>query len=142
MTSRLKAYSAVPENMTFSNFKHLFSDSSQHYFPVVDSFGKLTGIFSVNDVRGVLFNQEIDNVVMMKDIGTTDIIFATPSDDLNEVLKKFTIRNIQSIPVVRDDDHSILIGMLDRREVIRVYNEKVEGIKAGDKAVKKSEMMQ
>jgi chloride channel protein, CIC family len=130
LTSSLKAYDAVPENMTFSDFKHLFSDSSQHYFPVVDINGKLTGIFSVNDVRGVLFNQEIDNVVMMKDIGTTDIIFATPSDDLNEVLKKFTIRNIQSIPVVKDDDHSSLIGMLDRREVIRVYNKKIEEIKS------------
>jgi CIC family chloride channel protein len=85
--------------MAFSDFKRLFSHSSQHYFPVVDSLGKLKGIFSVNEVRGVLFNQEIDNVVMMKDIGTTDIIFLTPSDDLNEALKKFTIRNIQSIPV-------------------------------------------
>lgn len=130
LASSLKAYNAVPENMTFSDFKHLFSDSNQHYFPVVDSFGKLTGIFSVNDVRGVLFNQEIDNVVMMKDIGTTDIIFTTPADDLNEVLKKFTIRNIQSIPVVRDDNHSILIGMLDRREVIRVYNKRIEEMKS------------
>jgi CIC family chloride channel protein len=67
---------------------------------------------------------------MMKDIGTTDIIFVTPSDDLNEALKKFTIRNIQSIPVVMDDDHSKLIGMLDRREVIRVYNKKIEEMKS------------
>ncbi len=130
IASSLRPYDAVPENMTFSDFKHLFSDSSQHYFPVVDSIGKLKGIFSVNDVRGVLFNQEIDNVVMMKDIGTTDIIFVTPSDDLNEALKKFTIRNIQSIPVVMDDDHSKLIGMLDRREVIRVYNKKIEDMKS------------
>lgn len=130
LLSSLRSYDAVPENMAFSDFKHLFSDSSQHYFPVVDSLGKLKGIFSVNDVRGVLFNQEIDNVVMMKDIGTTDIIFVTPSDDLNEALKKFTIRNIQSIPVVMDDDHSKLIGMLDRREVIRVYNKKIEEMKS------------
>jgi CIC family chloride channel protein len=128
--SNFSTYDVVPENMSFSDFKQLFSDSNQHYFPVIDRNGKLTGIFSVNDVRGVLFNQEIDNVVMMKDIGTTDIIFTTPSDDLNEVLKKFTIRNIQSIPVVKDDDHSTLIGMLDRREVIRVYNKRIEDLKS------------
>ncbi|NLA74930.1 MAG: chloride channel protein, partial [Deltaproteobacteria bacterium] len=126
LISNFSSYNAVPENMSFSDFKRLFSNSSQHYFPVVDSAGKLKGIFSVNDVRGVLFNQEIDNVVMMRDICTTDIIFVTPLDDLNEALKKFTIRNIQSIPVVMDDDHSRLIGMLDRREVIRVYNKKIE----------------
>jgi CIC family chloride channel protein len=119
--------------MPFSQFKHVFSDSNQHYFPVVDDRGRLTGIFSINDIRGVLFEQEIDNVVLMRDIGTADIIFTTPSDDLNEVLKKFTIRNIQSIPVVEDEDHSSLIGMLDRREVISVYNKRIEEMKASEK---------
>ena len=123
-------YTTVPEDMPFSQFKQVFSDSSQHYFPVVDGKGKLTGIFSINDIRGVLFEQEIDNVVLMRDIGTSDIIFATPSEDLNEVLKKFTIRNIQSLPVVEDEDHTSLMGMLDRREVIRTYNKRLEEIKS------------
>ncbi|MBN2417984.1 MAG: chloride channel protein, partial [Deltaproteobacteria bacterium] len=136
LSKSFRTYNTVPEDMPFSEFKHVFSDSSQHYFPVVDKQHRLTGIFSVNDVRGVLFEQEIDDVVMMRDIGTTDIIFTTPSDDLNEVLKKFTIRNIHSIPVVKDDDHTYLIGMLDRRDVIRVYNEKVEEIKTGDSGSK------
>ncbi len=129
-------YTTVPENMPFSQFKQVFSDSSQHYFPVVDDRGKMTGIFSINDIRGVLFEQEIDNVVLMRDIGTTDIIFATPSDDLNEVLKKFTIRNIQSIPVVEEEDHSSLMGMLDRREVISVYNKRIEEMKTTESANK------
>jgi CIC family chloride channel protein len=65
----------------------------------------------------------------MKDIGTSTIIFATPSEDLNSVLQKFTIRNIDSLPVVADDDHSKLIGMLGRREVIAFYNQQIQGIK-------------
>jgi CIC family chloride channel protein len=65
----------------------------------------------------------------MKDIGTSDIIVATPSEDLNSVLQKFTVRNIDSLPVVADDDHSKLIGMLGRREVIAFYNQQILGIK-------------
>ncbi len=125
-------YTTVPEDMPFSQFRQVFSDSNQHYFPVVDDKGRLTAIFSINDIRGVIFEQEIDNVVLMRDIGTTDIIFTTPTDDLNEVLKKFTMRNIQSIPVVKDEDHSSLIGMLERREVIRVYNKRIEEMKASE----------
>ena len=120
----------IPEDMSFSQFKRVFSTSDQHYFPVVNKDQKLVGIFSINDVRGVLFEKEIDNVVRMRDIATFDIIFTTPSEDLNEVLKKFTIRNIQRIPVVKDDDHSSLIGMLDRREVIQVYNKRIEEMKS------------
>jgi CIC family chloride channel protein len=132
MTPYFSKYTTVPENMHFSQFKQIFSDSSQHYFPVVDDRGRMTGIFSINDIRGVLFEQEIDDVVLMRDIGTTDIIFTTPSDDLNEVLKKFTVRNIQSIPVVEEDDHSSLIGMLERREVINVYNKRIAEIKTSE----------
>ncbi|MGD9186072.1 MAG: CBS domain-containing protein, partial [Desulfobacterales bacterium] len=61
------------------------------------------------------------------------IIFATPSEDLNSVLQKFTIRNIDSLPVVADDDHSNLIGMLGRREVIAFYNQQIQGIKRSHK---------
>lgn len=128
----LRKCTTVPENMPFSQFRHVFSDSSQHYFPVVDGKGRLTGIFSINDIRGVLFEQEIDNVVLMRDIATSDIIFTTPSEDLNEVLKKFTIRNIQSIPVVEDKNHASLMGMLERREVISVYNKRIEEMKSGE----------
>ncbi len=124
----------IPEDMPFSQFKRVFSTSNQHYFPVVDKDQKLVGIFSTNDIRGVLFEKEIDNVVRMRDIATFDVIFTTPSEDLNEVLKKFTIRNIQRIPVVEDEDHFSLIGMLDRREVIQFYNKRIEEMKSNGDA--------
>jgi CIC family chloride channel protein len=66
----------------------------------------------------------------MKDIGTADIIVTRPSEDLNSVLKKFTVKNIDSLPVVAEADPSELLGMLNRREVIAYYNEKLQGLKA------------
>jgi CIC family chloride channel protein len=119
----------IPEDMTFSEFKTFFSSTQQHYFPVVNKENQLTGIFSINDVRGVLFTPEIEELVVMRDIATSDIIFTTPSEDLNEVLKKFTIRNLHRLPVVKDEDHTRLLGMLDRREVIQHYNQRVQEIK-------------
>ena len=122
----------IPQDMTFSDFKNYFSESSQHYFPVMDQQKKLSSIFSVNDVRGVLFSPEIERLVVMKDIGTSEIIVTTPSEDLNVVLKKFTTKNIDSLPVVQDDDHRELIGMLNRREVIAFYNQQIQNMKTGD----------
>jgi len=72
--------------------------------------------------------------VVMKDIGTSEIIVTTPSEDLNIVLKKFTTKNIDSLPVVQEDDHTELIGMLNRREVIAFYNQQIQDMKAVDEA--------
>jgi chloride channel protein, CIC family len=63
-------------------------------------------------------------------VGTSDIIVTTPEEDLNTVLQKFTTRNIDSLPVVRSDDHGVLLGMLNRREVIAFYNQQVAEMKS------------
>ncbi|MGE5258682.1 MAG: chloride channel protein [Hyphomicrobiales bacterium] len=130
LLSRVRQVTSIPQNMTFADFKAYFTETEQHYFPVVDSNGKLCSIFSINDVRAVLFSREIEPLVVMKDIGTSDIIVTTPSEDLNTVLQKFTIKNIDSLPVVTEEDSHVLIGMLNRREVIAYYNEQVQKAKA------------
>jgi CIC family chloride channel protein len=125
----VKKVEVIPRNMTFGDFRNFFSETKQHYFPVVDQDNRLTGIFSSTDIRSVLFSRGIGQLVVMNDIATFDIILTTPSEDLNAVLQKFTIKNIDSLPVVKDDDHGILIGMLNRREVISYYNEQVQNMK-------------
>ncbi|MFC1856747.1 chloride channel protein [Thermodesulfobacteriota bacterium] len=129
----LKKEILIPQDMPFRDFKKFFSETKQHYFPVMDHNGKLNGIFSSNDVRAVLFSRDIEHLVVMKDIGTPNMIVTTPSEDLNTVLQKFTVKNIDGLPVVKDDDPSELIGMLYRREVITFYNQKVQEMK--DKTV-------
>jgi CIC family chloride channel protein len=126
----IKPVRLIPQDMTFVHFKQCFSETTQHYFPVTDENERLVGIFSINDVRGVLFAPEIEQLVVMKDIGTSDIIKTTPKEDLNTVLTKFTTKNIDGLPVVQTEDPARLIGMLNRREVIAFYNQKVAQIKA------------
>ncbi len=128
----VKKVEVIPRNMTFHDFREFFVETKQHYFPVVDQFNRLVGIFSSTDIRSVIFSRGIGNLVVMNDVATFDIILTTPSEDLNAVLQKFTIKNIDSLPVVKDDDHGILIGMLNRREVISYYNEQVRKMKNRD----------
>jgi chloride channel protein, CIC family len=126
----VKKVQPVPQEMPFAEFRFYFSNTNQQYFPVMDSQGRMVGIFSINDVRAVLFSPEIEHLVVMKDIGTSEIIAVTPSEDLNSVLKKFTAKNLDSLPVVEEDDHGKLIGMLNRREVIAFYNAAVDQAKS------------
>jgi chloride channel protein, CIC family len=135
LNKAVKKVDMVPEDMPFLKFKELFSKTTQHYFPVCDKKGRLIGIFSSTDIRSIIFSQHIEDVVLMGDIATRDMIVVKPSDDLNSVLKKFTTKNIDSIPVVEEDDPKKMLGLLNRREVIDFYNQKVEEMKSKQKEV-------
>jgi CIC family chloride channel protein len=130
LMSQVKKVALIPQDMPFLEFKKYFAATKQHYFPVMDDEGRLISIFSSTDIRAVLFSNDIENLVVMKDIGNPDIIVTTMADDLNTVLQKFTTKNIDSLPVVQEDDHGILLGMLNRREVINFYNHKLREIKS------------
>ena len=120
---------SIPQDMPFSEFKKFFSRTKQHYFPVMDENDRMVGIFSSTDVRGVLFSEEIEHLVVMKDIATSEVVATTASEDLNVVLQKFTTKNIDSLPVVAEDDLGVLIGMLNRRTVISFYNRQIQRLK-------------
>jgi CIC family chloride channel protein len=121
-----KIFCVIPEDMSFSQFCKFFQNTEQHYFPVVNQRGKLSGIFSINDIRHLLFeNDELGSLVIVKDVARQDVITTHPEEDINTLLKKFTIRNIDKIPVVSDDDPTMFLGMISRREVIAFYNEKL-----------------
>ncbi|MFH2100226.1 MAG: chloride channel protein, partial [Pseudomonadota bacterium] len=128
----VRSVTVIPENMSLSEFKRFFSRTKQHYFPVVDENKRMVGIFSSTDIREVLFEPDVEPLVVMGDIAMPDIITTTPEEDLNTVLRKFTTKNLDSRPVVKADDPGALLGMLRRREVISYYNQQVSMRKNSD----------
>ena len=125
----VKKVETIPQNMPFLEFKQFFSRTKQHYFPVMDDSSRMIGIFSSTDIRGVLFAPEIEHLVVMQDIAKSEVVTATLTEDLNSVLQKFTFKNIDSLPVVQEDDRGILIGMLSRRDVIAFYNRQIQRLR-------------
>ncbi len=124
-----RVWAVIPEDMSFRQFLKVFGRTEQHYFPVVDKEGRLVGIFSVNDVRPFLFDEDLKDILVIKDIARRDVITTHPSEDINTVLRKFTIRNIDQLPVVADNDPHRFLGMISRREVINFYNQRLNEFK-------------
>lgn len=126
----IKEVRCVNEDMPFSEFKKIFATTKQHYFPVINNSGDVSGIFSSNDVREVIFTIHIEQLVVMKDIMVTDLIHTTLSEDLNTVLLKLTQKNIDSLPVMDEKETGTLIGLIDRRDIISYYNDHIKKIKS------------
>ncbi len=125
----IKEVRCVNEDMPFSEFKKIFSSTKQHYFPVINSKGEFSGIFSSNDIREVIFTLHIEQLVVMKDIMISELITTTVSEDLNTTLLKLTQKNIDALPVVEEGNRGRLIGLIYRRDIISYYNEHVKKIK-------------
>ncbi len=125
LQNQIRKAETVPEDMNFCDFKRFFCESNQQYFPVVDKNGALSGIFSNTDFRSVLFSPEIEDLVVVNDIATKEMITTNLAEDLHTVMNKFTRKNLDSLPVVDAADPTKLLGMLRRREVIGFYNQKV-----------------
>lgn len=132
VADRLSVPRLVPQNMTLGEFRQHFSSTRDKYFPVVDDTGRMVSVFAVNDVRETLFEYGLDDLVIMDDIGTREFVYATFEDDLNVVLSKLNLKNIDAIPVLEKDGSGTVLGLLKRRVIIESYNERYNNDRSRD----------
>ena len=115
-------FETIPENMTFAEFMQIFPNSKSQYYPVLDPSGHMYGVVSFQDIRAILLEEGLEHLVVMKELAETNIIKLYPHDSLTEAIKKFSIKDIEAIPVVSPEDDRLLLGILKRKDVIDEYN--------------------
>jgi CIC family chloride channel protein len=128
-------FQTVRDTMTLRRFIPIMTETNQQVFPVVTSDGDLTGIFSISDVREILVDRELDDLLIMKEIASEDLPVVTPEDDLASVMSLYIENEVNALPVVDAHNHSRLLGMLRRNDVTRSYYKKLQTMKhisAGD----------
>ncbi len=106
----------------------LVTQTDTPYFPVINDKGELVGIVSLQDLRSILLEgEELGDLVVAEDIATKDIISVKPEDDLDHVLNKFSIKDLEALPVVETDHEGKkkLVGFVNRGDVISRYNQEV-----------------
>jgi CIC family chloride channel protein len=122
----------VPESTPLSEILRLAADAECSYFPVVDSGQKLVGIFSLRDLRAVLSGNDSGDLIVAADIASQPVLTVTPEDNLHAAMRRFTQKNIDYLPIVAPDDGGHVLGMLNRREVIAAYHDRVLKIRERD----------
>ena len=121
----------IPEDMHFDEIVQIIVASNQSNFPVMNKDGRLSGILSLTDIRQVLLEKELHNLVIAKDVAIEKVITVTPEDSLNKALKKMTTAEIRELPVVSQEDSRQLISMISRKDILRTYNNSIEELKKG-----------
>lgn len=125
----------IPEGMRFEEILKFIVNSNQSNFPVVDGVGRLKGILSLTDMRRVMLEKDIHQLLVAKDLATLDVLTVTLEDNLTTALKKMTQAEIRELPVVSKEDSRKVISMVSRKDIIRIYHEEIEKIKNNRKTV-------
>jgi len=112
----------IPQDMPFGKILMFVTETSSSYFPVVDKDSRMVGIISLDDIRQIMFEEDLSDLVNARDMMTADVITVTLDDDLHSAMKKFTFKNIEELPVVNIEGSRHIIGMLTRRDVLTAYN--------------------
>ncbi len=113
---------SVPENMTLRQFTAFLTHTKHANFPLVNRQGELTGILSVQDFMGVVFEKDLMDLVVVKELATLKVITVLEDDNLDAAMKKIGYRNIEQLPVVDRETGRRLVGIISRRDILSAYN--------------------
>ena len=120
-----KEFVTIHEDTDIHDLLKNVIDGNSFYFPVVDDDGLLTGIISLQDIRSVLFEEDLKGILKVKYMVSHHVIVLTPNDNLNTAIEKFSIKDLGEIPVVDMYDKRKVVGMLKRGDVINAYNKEL-----------------
>ena len=127
----------IPASMPFRELAHLVARSTETLFPVIDGHGRLTGIFTLHDLRLALVGSEWGPLVLADDLAYRPVLSVTPEDNLHTALRRMTEINTDEIPVVESGDPTHLLGLLSRRDLTLAYTSLIESLRSNGPSASK-----
>lgn len=113
-------FSEVPENVNLRRLIELITSSKRNIFPVLDQDFNLKGIISIDDIREIMFKQEMYDAVTVKEIMHPPKYVITEKDDIISAMKLFSESHLWNIPVVFDGRYQ---GFISKSTILEKYRE-------------------
>jgi len=111
----------IPETMPFAELVRTVSASGESHFPVVDAADRMIGIVSINDIRSVLFENDVDHVIIAKDVATLGVVSVFRDDTLQQALDKMAAIAVDELPVVEREKPDAILAMISKRDIVNYY---------------------
>jgi len=115
----------IAEALPLVQMAEVISKSKFNSFPVLNAQNQLTGILSFNDYSEAIFDEALKNLVVAKDLATTDLVTVSQEDNLYTALEKISLKDFAVLPVISESDPLRLEGLISRRDIIGAYNKAV-----------------
>lgn len=117
-----KDFTTLNEKDSFSKLLQQIPKQNTHYFPILNSKNDLSGIVSFSMIRDLILEEGIEDVIIMKDIMETNLITINEDEDLSKALNLFSIKDLDTLPVVSKKNSKKIIGLIFHKDIINQYN--------------------
>jgi CIC family chloride channel protein len=119
---------AVHPSMTLDELQQELNQERSHGFPVADE-GRLIGIVTVTDLaragdialEDALAGSISAGTLTVGDICTREPLTVTADDPVFRALRRMATLDVGRLPVVARDDHSRLVGVMRRVDLVKGY---------------------
>lgn len=105
---------------TLGDLIKVISVSRRNIFPVVDQYNILEGVVSLDDVREIMFRNELYDTVLVKDLMTIPPSYIDKKENLETVMETFRKTGAWNLPVL---DKGYYVGFISKSRIYATYRE-------------------
>ena len=98
----------------------IIARSRRNLFPVVDEYNILEGVVLLDDVREIMFQQELYRTIIMRDIMTIPPSYIDRKESIETVMGTFRETGAWNLPVM---DNGYYIGFISKSRIYSKYRE-------------------
>jgi CIC family chloride channel protein len=110
----------VPENIKLRQLVELISSSKRNIFPVTDKEGALKGLITIDDIRDIMFKQNLYDTITVNQLMHKPRYVITEKNDVNSAMKLFDESHLWNIPVVFNGRYE---GFISKSTLLEKYRE-------------------
>lgn len=108
----------IPSSLTAQGVLDLIHKYGYTGFPVVDE-GELVGMMTFEDAQRIPVEER--DITRVEDAMTKNLIVIKPEESLEDALGKLLDRKFGRLPVVDNKDHTKLLGLVTKYDIIRTH---------------------
>ena len=119
----------VEEGTHFGALTDIIVNSNELCFPVRGAGDAITGILAMQDLRHVLYEDTLCELLVAGDVARKAVLLRL-DEDLYAALLKFVESDLGQLPVVDSRDATKVLGMLAREDVFKAYTRVLHHLKS------------
>jgi CIC family chloride channel protein len=109
----------IPVKSSLRDYTSYIAKSKRNLFVVLDEYDTFAGLLVMDQHRDILFNQELYDLVRVKDLMIQPDVFVYDTDKGEEIVQKFQKTNNYNLPVITKENK--YIGFLSKATVFSAY---------------------
>jgi chloride channel protein, CIC family len=115
-------YYQIGPEATLGDLVKLVRLSRRNLFPVVNSEQQLVGIITLDDIRKIMFDEEMQQTVKVKSLMHQSPAEVSSGEGMAEVMQKFETTGAWNLPVI---DEGTYIGFVSKSTIFNAYRKKL-----------------